>query len=184
MISASYWWRRRESNPRPEIFSSTHLHVYPEFCFSSLEGPLGTGTSGTNPLSGFASSPTGPGNRLSCCPHLIRLRRKRQRGAGITPPERTRNRWRVYVYRRIYELPECSTCSIGLNYPRRNLFAPFRIKIHCPIIGQPITRQVSGRIESRFRATTTVHRNHLWRYFMSRSSSRRWSFLRIDSRLS
>ena len=29
------WWRRRESNPRPRIFSSRYLHAYPEVCFSS-----------------------------------------------------------------------------------------------------------------------------------------------------
>lgn len=28
--------------------------------------------------------------------------------------------------RRINESPECSTCNLGLNYSRRNLFAPFR----------------------------------------------------------
>ena len=30
------------------------------------------------------------------------------------------------VYRRFNESPECSTCNLGINYPRRNLFAPFR----------------------------------------------------------
>ncbi len=28
-------------------------------------------------------------------------------------------------YRRICESPACSTCNLGLNCPRRNLFAPF-----------------------------------------------------------
>ncbi len=44
------WWRRRESNPRPKIFSLRHLHACPEICCLAGFDPLGHGSHPANPL--------------------------------------------------------------------------------------------------------------------------------------
>jgi len=49
VISIGYWWRRRESNPRPRIFGRGVYKLIPSFDLIRW-GPLGTGTHRTSPL--------------------------------------------------------------------------------------------------------------------------------------
>ena len=58
------WWRRRESNPRPEIFSCSFYTLSPRFKVR-LGGLPGTGSLVGYPVSCFASPATGDQGRLS-----------------------------------------------------------------------------------------------------------------------
>ena len=117
---------------RTRVRKSSAQGVYmliSSFCVSSEEAPSKQGSFQTNPLVVSPCPPTGHGNSAillivaSSAPTG-----ERQRDASLTRLECTRNYWRVYLlYRRFNESPECSTCNLDLNYPRRNQCAPFRL---------------------------------------------------------
>lgn len=63
-LNSRIWWRRRESNPRPEIFSCSFYTLSPRFKVR-LGGLPGTGSLSGYPVFCFASSATGDQSWLS-----------------------------------------------------------------------------------------------------------------------
>ncbi len=93
-----HWWRRRESNPRPKIFSARCLHAYFEYLCLVRKDPLGNRFPPDQPACCFASS----SNRYGSSAILLTVASsapagKRQRDASLTRLERTRSYWRVFI---------------------------------------------------------------------------------------
>jgi hypothetical protein len=181
-----YWWRRRESNPRPKIFSRRRLHAYPDICVS----PQRT-RSGTVPLRPtrllFRVVPNRYGNSAIL---LI--------GASSTPTGKEQRDASLYAarayslllaskffHRRFNESPECSTCSLDLNYPRRNLYAPLLVGVPTTVhVGQRLRRSVPPVSRSSRGNRQPKPQYDRCRNLFMRSNSRRRSFFLMASRLS
>ena len=125
------WWRRRESNPRPEAIYARIYVTYSAICMAAgcAHGQARTVASGSNSSPCFEPRAAGPASSITPRPASTGKLPGETATRLVRPRKRLRCRWQLYVQRYLRRLWPTVTHPT-LQYPRRNRYAPMACHLH------------------------------------------------------